>query len=355
MADGKITSFSLNCPVPRVADDRIVLAHGGGGRLTHQLIEKIFIPAFANDALEQRHDGAVVSVNGSRLAFTTDSFVVRPLIFPGGNIGDLAVHGTVNDLAMCGARPLYLSAGFILEEGLEMETLRTVVTSMQQAAAKANVKLVTGDTKVVDKGKGDGIFINTSGIGVIEESVKRAIGPASVQAGDAVIVSGDLGRHGIAILSVREGLEFESPILSDCANVWPAVEALLNSGIEVHCLRDLTRGGLATTLNEIASDRNICVKLEEALIPVDEVVQGACEILGLDPLYVANEGRFAVFVPSAQADATLEVMKRVEVSQGATRVGRVDEAPGRTVVLQSRIGGNRVVDMLSGEQLPRIC
>jgi len=399
MADAKITSFSLNCPVPRVADDRIVLAHGGGGRLTHQLIEKIFIPAFANDALEQRHDGAVVSVNGSRLAFTTDSFVVRPLIFPGGNIGDLAVNGTVNDLAMCGARPLYLSAGFILEEGLEMETLRTVVTSMQKAAANANVKLVTGDTKVVDKGKGDGIFINTSGIGVIQEFPGLAttarpgappvqfdgaiesgvphvspklrdpstgsgqavgtrlpmIGPASVQPGDAVIVSGDLGRHGIAILSVREGLEFESPILSDCANVWPAVEALLYAGIEIHCLRDLTRGGLATTLNEIASDRNVCIQLEETLIPVDEVVQGACEILGLDPLYVANEGRFAVFVPAPQVDAALSILSKIEVSRGAVRVGRVEESPGRTVVLQSRIGGNRVVDMLSGEQLPRIC
>jgi hydrogenase expression/formation protein HypE len=392
MADAK--TFNLSCPVPRVADDRIVLAHGGGGRLTHQLIKRIFIPAFSNSALEQRHDGAVLSINGSRLAFTTDSFVVRPLIFPGGNIGDLAVNGTVNDLAMCGARPLYLSAGFILEEGLAMDTLRTIVGSMQDAAAKANVKLVTGDTKVVDKGKGDGIFINTSGIGVIEsrstnlalsvgsatngferarlqprrEEAKETgalaperhsnveiIGPSAVQPGDAVLVSGDLGRHGIAILSVREGLEFESPILSDCANVWPAVEALLHAGIEIHCLRDLTRGGLATTLNEIASDRNVCIKLEEALIPVDEVVQGACEILGLDPLYVANEGRFAAFVPATQADAALEVMKKVEVSQTSVRIGRVEETPGRTVVLQSRIGGNRVVDMLSGEQLPRIC
>jgi len=355
MADAKISSFSLNCPVPRVADDRIVLAHGGGGRLTHQLIEKIFMPAFSNDMLEQRHDGAVLAVNGSRLAFTTDSFVVRPLIFPGGTIGDLAVFGTVNDLAMCGARPLYLSAGFILEEGLEMETLRTVVASMQEAAAKANVRLVTGDTKVVDKGKGDGVFVNTSGIGLIEANVKGTIGPASVQPGDAVIVSGDLGRHGIAILSVREGLEFESPILSDTDCVWPAVEALLNAGVEVHCLRDLTRGGLATTLNEIAGDRNICIYLEESLIPVEETVQSACEILGLDPLYVANEGRFAVFVPAAQADAALEVVKRIPVSSGSVRVGRVEDSPGRTVVLQSRIGGNRVVDMLSGEQLPRIC
>jgi len=236
-----------------------------------------------------------------------------------------------------------------------METLRAVVASMQQAAAKANVKLVAGDTKVVDKGKGDGIFINTSGIGIIEANVKATIGPASVQPGDAVIVSGDLGRHGIAILSVREGLEFESPILSDCADLWPAVEALMNAGIDIHCLRDLTRGGLATTLNEIAADRDVCVRLEEALIPVDEVVQGACELLGLDPLYVANEGRFAVFVPEAQAGQTLEVLKKVEVSQASVRVGSVEQSPSRTVVLQSRIGGNRVVDMLSGEQLPRIC
>ncbi|HEY3972670.1 MAG TPA: hydrogenase expression/formation protein HypE [Candidatus Sulfotelmatobacter sp.] len=354
-----MTEFNLSCPVPKVADDRIVLAHGGGGRLTHQLIEKIFLPAFGNPVLESRHDGAVLTPaglrTGSQLAFTTDSFVVRPLIFPGGDIGDLAVNGTVNDLAMCGARPLYLSAGFILEEGLDMETLRIVVSSMQKAAADGGVQLVTGDTKVVDKGKGDGIFVNTSGIGLIDVNVKGTIGPAAVQVGDAVIVSGDLGRHGIAILSVREGLEFESPILSDTACLWPAVEALLNAGIEIHCLRDLTRGGLATTLNEIAGDRNVCIKLNEALIPVQETVQSACEILGLDPLYVANEGRFAVFVPAAQTDAALKVMEKIAVSEGSVCVGRVEERPGRTVLLQSRIGGNRVVDMLSGEQLPRIC
>jgi len=355
MADAKTTTFTLSCPVPRVADDRIVLAHGGGGRLTHQLIEKIFLPAFANPMLEQRHDGAILRMNGSRLSFTTDSFVVQPLIFPGGTIGDLAVHGTVNDLAMCGARPLYLSAGFILEEGLPMETLRIVVASMQEAAAQAKVQLVTGDTKVVDKGKGDGLFVNTSGIGVIESKGETMIEPASVQVGDSVIVSGDLGRHGIAILSVRQGLEFESSILSDTACVWPAVEALLNAGIELHCLRDLTRGGLATALNEIASARGVCIKLEETLVPVEETVQGACEILGLDPLYVANEGRFAAFVPARQAEAALEVLKRVPVSQGAVAVGAAEESPRGVVVLQSRIGGNRVVDMLSGEQLPRIC
>ena len=392
MADGNnAKTFTLNCPLPRVSDDRIVLAHGGGGRLTHQLIEKIFMPAFSNPELEQRHDGALLSVNGSRLAFTTDSFVVRPLIFPGGNIGDLAIHGTVNDLAMCGARPLFLSAGFILEEGLSMETLRTVVNSMREAAAEAGVKLVTGDTKVVDKGKGDGIFINTSGIGVIEARINHAddietidpanglerarlqprrmeteqtgalapagtaISPASVQPGDAVLVSGDLGRHGIAILSVREGLEFESPILSDSANVWPAVKALLESGVEVHCLRDLTRGGLATTLNEIAGDRGVSITLDEKLIPVEDTVQGACEILGLDPLYVANEGRFAAFVPELQAERALEALREIPVSSGAIFVGKVEATPKGTVILRSRIGGNRVVDMLSGEQLPRIC
>jgi len=356
MADGKNKKvITLDCPLPRVSEDRVLLAHGGGGRLTHQLIEKIFLPAFANPLLEQRHDGAVLPINGSCLAFTTDSFVVRPLIFPGGNIGDLAVNGTVNDLAMCGAHPLYLSAGFILEEGLAMETLQTVVASMQKAASRANVQLVTGDTKVVDKGKGDGIFVNTSGIGLIESNVKGTIGPASVQVGDAVIVSGDLGRHGVAILSVREGLEFESPILSDTASIWPAVEALLNAEIDVHCLRDLTRGGLATTLNEIASDRGVCIRLEETLIPVEETVQGACEILGLDPLYIANEGRFAAFVPSAQTEAALQVLRKVAVSEGAVAVGKVEESPRGLVVMQSRIGGNRVVDMLSGEQLPRIC
>jgi hydrogenase expression/formation protein HypE len=344
-----------NCPLPRVAEDRIVLAHGGGGRLTHQLIEKVFRPAFSNPLLDQGHDGAVLPINGSRLAFTTDSFVVRPLIFPGGDIGDLAVNGTVNDLAMCGARPLYLSAGFILEEGLEMETLHTVVASMRDASATAKVTLVTGDTKVVDKGKGDGIFVNTSGIGLIEARVKGTIGPAAVQIGDAVIVSGDLGRHGIAILSVREGLEFESPILSDTASVWPSVEALLNAGIEIHCLRDLTRGGLATTLNEIASTRKVCIKLEETLIPVEEIVQNACEILGLDPLYVANEGRFTIFLPGEQVDAALQILRNVSVSKGAVCVGKVEAAPSSLVVLQSRVGGNRVVDMLSGEQLPRIC
>ena len=273
--------------------DRVLLAHGGGGKLTRQLIESLFLPAFANGPLEERHDGAVFEINGQRLAMTTDSYVVQPIIFPGGNIGDLAVNGTVNDLAMCGARPMYLSSGLIIEEGLPMETLRTVVESMKKAAETAGIQVVTGDTKVVDHGKGDGIFINTAGVGIVESP--EPISPASVQPSDAIIVSGDLGAHGVAILSVREGLEFEAPIASDTTPLWEPVKALLKQGISLHCLRDLTRGGLSSAMNEIAGARGIGIRLEEAAIPVDEVVRGACEILGLDPLYVANEGRFAAF------------------------------------------------------------
>lgn len=345
--------FTVQCPVPVVPEDRVLLAHGGGGKLTQQLLEKLFLPAFAHPALEARHDGAILRVNGLRLAFSTDSFVVRPLIFPGGTIGDLAVNGTVNDLAMCGARPLYLSAGFILEEGLPMETLRRVVASMSEAAARAGVALVTGDTKVVDKGKGDGIFINTAGIGVVESPVD--LGPAAVRPGDAVLVSGELGAHGVAILSVREGLEFESPIVSDTAPLWPAVAALLGEGVAVHCLRDLTRGGLASALNEIAATRGVSIRIDEASIPVAEAVRGACEVLGLDPLYVANEGRFVAFVPERDAGRALEVLAQVPVSAGAVQIGVVEEGPSGTVVLRSRVGGNRVLDLLSGEQLPRIC
>ncbi len=345
--------FTVQCPAPVAPEDRVLLAHGGGGKLTQQLLEKLFLPAFAHPALQARHDGAILRVNGMRLAFTTDSFVVRPLIFPGGTIGDLAVNGTVNDLAMCGARPLYLSAGFILEEGLAMEALRLVVASMREAAARAGVALVTGDTKVVDKGKGDGIFLNTAGIGIVESPVD--LGPAAVEPGDAVLVSGDLGAHGVAILSVREGLEFESPILSDTAPLWPAVEALLRAGVAVHCLRDLTRGGLASALNEIAAARGVLIRIHEASIPVAEPVRGACEILGLDPLYVANEGRFAAFVPERDAERALEALAQAPVSAGAVRIGVVEPGPPGTVVLRSRVGGNRVLDLLSGEQLPRIC
>jgi len=348
-----MNDFNLSCPLPLPADDRVVLAHGGGGKLTNQLIEKVFLPEFGNPALEARHDGAVVTVGGARLAFTTDSYVVRPLIFPGGDIGDLAVNGTVNDLAMCGARPLYLSTGFILEEGLEMATLRRVVHSMREAARRAGVQLVTGDTKVVDKGKGDGIFINTAGIGLVEAGVD--VNPARVEPGDAIVVSGELGAHGIAILSVREGLEFEAPVESDTAPLWEPVGALLAGGVEVHCLRDLTRGGLASALNEIAAARGVAMRIDETAIPVPEAVRGACEILGLDPLYVANEGRFAAWVPERDAARALAILREHPVSARAAIAGRVVEAPAGTVLLDSRIGGTRVVDMLSGEQLPRIC
>ncbi len=345
--------IDTTCPLPFPPGDRVLLAHGGGGKLTQQLVESVFLPAFRNLALEARHDGAVVQAGGARLAFTTDSYVVSPLIFPGGNIGGLAVNGTVNDLAMCGARPLYLSAGFILEEGLPLETLRTIVGSMRRAAEAAGVTLVAGDTKVVDKGKADGVFINTAGIGILEHEL--LIAPQSVEPGDAVIVSGDLGAHGIAILSVREGLEFEAPIASDTAPLWAPVEALIAAGIEIHCLRDLTRGGLASALNEIAGARGVGIRIREACLTVREAVRGACEILGLDPLYVANEGRFAVFVPEAGAGRAIEVLRGFPVSTGASLAGVVvADSPG-TVVLESAIGGNRVVDMLSGEQLPRIC
>lgn len=334
---------NLSCPLPDPVEDRIVLAHGGGGRVMHQLIARVFQPAFGG----AEHDGAVLPAVSGRLAFTTDSYVVKPLIFPGGTIGDLAVNGTVNDLAMCGARPLWLSAGFILEEGLEMETLRQIVESARQAAERAGVRIVTGDTKVVDKGKGDGLFLNTSGIGLVE--VPGEIGPSAVQPGDAVIVSGDLGSHGIAILSVREGLEFEASIESDTAPLWEPVAALLGAGVEVHCLRDLTRGGLATALNEIAMARQVTIRIEEAQIPIREVVRGACELLGLDPLYVANEGRFVAFVPEGQAEQVVELLRT------GARIGAVEDSAPGMVLLRTRVGGNRVLDLLSGEQLPRIC
>ena len=343
----------MSCPRPPAGGGRILLAHGGGGRLTQELIGSLLLPAFANAPLDERHDGAVMNVNGQRLAFTTDSYVVRPLFFPGGNIGDLAVNGTVNDLAMCGARPLALSCGLILEEGLPLETLRAVVAAMSEAARRAGAPLVTGDTKVVDKGKGDGVFINTAGIGIVE--APAPVAPASVAPGDAVLVSGDLGAHGIAILSVREGLEFEGAIASDTAPLWEPVRALLEDGIEVHCLRDLTRGGLNSALNEIAGARGAGIVVEEAAMPLEDVVRGACELLGLDPLYVACEGRFAAFVPAAQAERTLEILRGFEVCRRAARIGSVTaEHPG-VVVLQSAVGGRRVLDMLSGEQLPRIC
>jgi len=295
----------------------------------------------------------VCYANGAQLAMTTDSYVVQPLVFPGGTIGDLAVNGTVNDLAMCGARPLALSAGFILEEGFWIDTLRVIVDSMQNAAHVAGVPIVTGDTKVVDKGKADAMFVNTTGVGVVV--AQQPVGPASIRPGDAILVSGELGAHGIAILSVRGGLEFETEIKSDTAPVWSAVDALFEAGVEVHCLRDLTRGGLSSALNEIACAAGLGMAVEEAAIPVSETVRGACELLGLDPLYVANEGRFLLIVPERDAGRALEALRSQSVSAGSTRIGAVYENRPGLVTLRSRVGGHRILDMLSGEQLPRIC
>ena len=351
------SDFLPSCPIPFSDYPQVLLAHGGGGRLTEQLIERIFVPAFDNPLLSQRHDGALINLNGQRLAFSTDSYVVRPLFFPGGDIGALAVNGTVNDLAMCGARPLYLSAGFIIEEGLPMETLWRIVQSMKRAAEEAGVQLVTGDTKVVDKGKGDGVFINTAGIGLAEHALN--ISPASVRPGDAVLLSGDLGRHGMAIMSVREGLEFESSIESDCAPLARPVQELLNAGIEIHCLRDLTRGGLSSALNEIAHATGTHVEIDESAVPVQEQVRGACEILGFDPLYVANEGRFIAFVPEKDAIRAVEILRtHAPGGERALTIGTVKPGANGSeglVTVKSQIGVNRILDMLTGEQLPRIC
>ncbi|MBI4572628.1 MAG: hydrogenase expression/formation protein HypE [candidate division NC10 bacterium] len=350
---GATPDFSLTCPIPINEYPDVLLAHGGGGALMHQLIERMFVPAFRNPLLEARHDGVVLDLGGGRLAFTTDAYVVRPLCFPGGDIDSLAVNGTVNDLAMCGARPLYLSAAFILEEGLPMETLWRIVQSMRRAADAAGVQLVTGDTKVVDRGKGDGMFITTAGIGAVSHRLN--IAPASVHAGDVVLLNGDIGRHGIAIMAVREGLEFETTIESDCAPLAGLVGSLLEAGIQVHCLRDPTRGELASALIEIAEAARLRIAIEEASIPVREDVQGACEILGFDPLYVANEGRFICILPASEAERALHFMRAHPLGAEARRIGQVTAKAAGLVTIRSRIGASRVVDMLSGEQLPRIC
>jgi hydrogenase expression/formation protein HypE len=345
--------FSASCPIPHSHADRIQLAHGGGGRLMHQLIEQTIVPAFRNPVLDIRHDSALIEVAGVRLAFTTDGYVVRPLFFPGGDIGSLAVNGTVNDLAMSGARPLCLSAGFIIEEGLSVETLQRVLASMRRAADAAGVQIVTGDTKVVDHGKGDELFITTAGVGRIDHAL--AITPTSVRPGDAVLLSGDVGRHGMAIMAVREGLAFETTIESDCAPLAGMVAELLAAGIEVRCLRDLTRGGLASALIEIAEAAGVQIEIRDAAVPVGEEVRGACELLGFDPLYVANEGRCVCFVPGAQAERALHTLRGHPLGAEAAIIGRVADKPSGLVTIESRIGARRILDMLSGEQLPRIC
>jgi hydrogenase expression/formation protein HypE len=351
--DDILNALLNSCPIPITDYKEIVLGHGSGGRLTHQLIERMLLPQFRNELLEPLHDGAIFSLNGCRLAFSTDSYVVNPIFFPGGNIGDLAVNGTVNDLSMCGAKPLYLSVAFILEEGFAIEDLWRIVLSMKQAAQDAGVSLVTGDTKVVDRGKGDKIFINTSGVGVIDSGVN--IHPNRAQVGDQILINGAIAAHGIAILAVREGLEFESPIVSDTAPLNDLVRTMLDASRDIHVLRDPTRGGLASSLNEIAKQTKVGIALKENQIPLGEATKGACEILGLDPLYVANEGKLLAFVPPADAERVLDAMKNHPLGNDSAIIGEVVSDHAGTVVLRTRIGGSRVVDMLSGEQLPRIC
>jgi len=341
------------CPIPISEYPRVLLAHGGGGKLMHQLIQKMFATTFDNPLLNQAHDGAVFQLQDSRLAFTTDSYVVNPLFFPGGDIGSLAIHGTVNDLAMCGAKPLYLSVGFILEEGLSMETLWQIVQSMKNAADRSGVQIVTGDTKVVDRGKGDGVFINTAGVGIIQHNLD--ISPQQIQPGDVILLNGDIGRHGIAIMATREGLAFELPVESDSAPVADLVQQLIDADIEIHCLRDLTRGGLATGLIELAETSGCKIEIDEVAIPVQPEVNSACEILGLDPLYIANEGRFVAFVSQKSTEKALKIMKEHPVGGGTQIIGRVVDESRPLVTLKSRIGTSRILDMISGEQLPRIC
>jgi len=348
MSDG-----SESCPLSVDEGATVQLSHGSGGVMMHRLLEQVIFPALGDDPAAARHDSAVLAASDGRRAFTTDSYVVRPRFFPGGDIGSLAVHGSVNDLAMCGARPRWLSLGLILEEGLPIDELRRILESLRRAADEAGVRIVTGDTKVVDRGKGDGLFINTSGIGVIEHDLD--INPGSVRDGDVILLSGDIGRHGIAVMAAREGLAFETTIESDSAPLHKPVLALLEAGLPVHCLRDLTRGGLAAALKELMRDSSLSARIREADIPVEPQVRGACEMLGLDPLHVANEGRMIVVLPPGAADDALEILRSFPVSQNAGSIGQISAGqPGR-VVLESVVGTSRMVEMLHGEQLPRIC
>jgi hydrogenase expression/formation protein HypE len=344
--------FVLSCPVPITERKNIVMGHGSGGKLTAQLVHDLFLPAFDNPYLQKLDDQAVFQAGSARLAFSTDSFVVTPLFFPGGNIGELAVNGTVNDLAMSGAKPLFLSAAFIMEEGLPMEDLSRIVHSMAEAARRARVSIVTGDTKVVNKGSADKLFINTSGVGLVPEGV--SISASNVRPGDDLIVSGSIGDHGMAVMSVREGLEFEGAILSDTVSLYSLVEVMLSAG-QVHALRDPTRGGLATSLCEIASCSSIGIEIDASNVLVREEVRGACEILGLDPLFVANEGKLLAFVSHESSLAVLDAMRRMPQGAEARIVGRaVNAHPGR-VLLKTEIGGTRILDLPFTEQLPRIC
>ena len=331
----------------------VLLDHGSGGRASHDLVEALFVSRFDNDLLGALDDAAVFDVGGSKLAFTTDSYVVDPIFFPGGDIGSLAIHGTVNDLSMRGARPLYISCGFILEEGLPIADLKEIIASMDRAAREAGVQIVAGDTKVVPHGAADKVFINTAGIGLVPTGVD--ISGHNAKAGDAVLINGTIGDHGVAVLSKREGLAFQTQVESDSAPLNGLVAALLAANLDVHVLRDPTRGGVATTLNEIAAQSGVAIKLVEEALPYKSSVIGACEVLGLDPLYIANEGKCLVILPHAQAERALEVMRAERYGREATLIGEVAAGPAAKVYLQTKIGGSRLVDMLTGEQLPRIC
>jgi hydrogenase expression/formation protein HypE len=336
----------------KAMEDKILLAHGSGGKLSHDLVKQNFVPLFDNEFLDKLDDSAVFELQG-RLAFTTDSYVVNPIFFPGGDIGKLAVCGTVNDLSMCGAVPKYLSIGLIIEEGLLMPELRRVMDSIKKAAQEAEVKIVTGDTKVVNKGGADRLFINSSGVGIIPQGVD--ISGSNAKPGDKVILSGSIGDHGIAVISQREGLQFSSSVKSDCAPLNRLVAEMLASGAEIHCMRDPTRGGLASTLNEFASSSNVGIRIEETSLPVHEGVQAACEMLGFDPLYVANEGKLVAVVAARWAKKLIDIMHKSKYGKEAAIIGEVvSEHPGR-VVMKTRMGASRIVDMMVGEQLPRIC
>ncbi|ACO34013.1 MULTISPECIES: hydrogenase expression/formation protein HypE [Acidobacterium] len=354
-----VTGAFGSCPLPIFDHPNIVMGHGSGGKLSAELIDKIFVQRFRNPILDRMDDQAVLEIGGMRLAFTTDSFVVTPLFFPGGDIGHLAVNGTVNDLAMCGARPLYLSAAFILEEGLPTQDLARVVESMRDAANAANIQLVTGDTKVVNRGKGDKVFITTTGIGIVDRPTEMSADRA--QPGDKVILSGFIGDHGITILSQREHLEFESDLKSDCAPLHSLVEAMLNEAEAngnikgIRCMRDPTRGGVATVLNEIARKSHVGMRLHESSIPVRESVRGACEVLGLDPLYVANEGKLLAVVAPQIADQLIVRMRKHPLGTESQIIGEITGQPRDMVLMKTSIGGTRVVDVLFGEQMPRIC
>ncbi len=347
------TIAELSCPAPLPAKDTVLLGHGSGGKLSAELIRDIFLPAFGNAVLARLDDQAVLPVNGTRLAFTTDSFVVKPLFFPGGDIGSLAVYGTVNDLAMGGAKPLYLSAAFIVEEGLSMDVLRRVAHSMRQAAESAGVEIVTGDTKVVERGKGDGLFITTTGIGLVAEGIDLSADRA--RPGDKVLLSGSIGDHGIAILAHREGLEFQSTLTSDSAALHTLVADMLEASHEIRCMRDPTRGGVSSALNEIAAQSQVGIELQERNIPVREEVRGACELLGLDPLYVANEGKLIAIVEAGAAEQLLQAMRRHPLGRDSRMIGTVSRSHPGLVTMETGLGTTRMVDMLNGDQLPRIC